>query len=411
MHRFIALLSLLLSSTLFAQTPPAFTYQGHFLDEGLPAQGNYDITIRIYNQELGGTLLASAQVLDANIIDGLFSITIPTEVPPGTPLFAADDRWIEIGFRDGDKSIFDPFTFLPRQLARYTPLAAHATRAEHALVADELSDPIWTRVGFAEHIVAGGGINNFYLNTESGIGNAVFIAHRVTEGQNSAAISTSGDDGEPSLDFLTGFNNGTPVSNSFKLKFEGSTSIFRFINNNGNDVARFVPNIGLEILQGGVTASDFEYTAPETRRLNIPAAAWIPTTNVEYNLTSTNNGLRSYISESSTTARRMIAPVSLPDGAVIQSVKFYYGLNAGGEVDLSLIRGTNTGSGFAFVAFAEDLTQAIPSPQTINADPLAAIVDNGIFQYFLNASSSNWGSFPAVTLGPVVITYTVSEPD
>ncbi|MGJ8637368.1 MAG: hypothetical protein ACSHX5_11030 [Phycisphaerales bacterium] len=411
MHRLISICILLISSPLLAQTTPTFTYQGHFLDEGLPAQGNYDIVIRIHDQETDGTLLASSQILDAEIVDGLFTINIPTEAPPGTPLFSADDRWIEIGFRDGDKSIFDPYTFLPRQLARYTPLAAHATRAEHAQVADELSDPIWSRFGFAQNVTAGSTNTNFYLNSDQGLGNATLLVNRDTNGQNGIAITTTGADGHPYLSFSSGFGGGANFGLNSSLLFEGDTGIFNFRNNAGTTTARLVPNTGLEILDGGVFAADFEYTAPETRRLNISSAAWIPTTNVDYKLASVDNGLRSYISQSGFFSQIMVAPVSLPDGAVIQNVKFYYGLDFNTELTLSLIRGTNTGTSLSLVASVLDLTQATPSPITLNADPASSIVDNGIFTYYLQAISDDWDNNPRVSLGPVIITYTVSEPD
>lgn len=408
MHQLFPILVLFISSTLLAQTTPAFTYQGRFNHDGVPAQGEYDLRISVHDQETGGTTLTTVQVFEVDVIDGLFILNVPTEDPPGTPIFNGEDRWIEVGFRDGEDTVFDPFTLMPRQLTGYTPLAAHATTAE------SLTNPPWRPDTLYNLLSNDDEFTHVYINTPSTFfdDSASLVANTKNQNQGGVVISNSELTAEPYLHFATAI--GTINDQRYRLAFEGNTGIFKFTNTNGVDAMRLVPNAGLEVLDGGVTADDFVFTSPEIRRMSISPAAWVPAKNLEYTLSQQSNGLRSFIDESVFFSERMVAPINLPDGATIISVKTYFDLKNSAELSYKLVRGNHAATALNLIVYLQDLNQFDnPSPQTALADPSTAIVDNGIFNYFLEVSSQDWGggAFPDVSIGGTVITYTVNEPD
>jgi len=378
---------------------PTFTYQGRFTDAGQPADGTYDVVVRLYDAQTGGTLLTSAQMLDMDIDNGLFTMEVPAEAPPGTPLFDGSERWIEVGFRPQELTIFDPYTLLDRQRVTFAPQATHAL---HAVTANALANPIWQLTAFPFYAYFGNGNDRVFINSESGIGNSTLLVNADTNGQSSVAITTTGANGKPGLFFKTGFGQGAGVGDSMILEFDGSDGTLTFNASDGSDIA--------QIAESGIQAVDFEYNEPETRRISISPAAWIPKNDMSYRLVNDGQNFRSYIDQTVTSTESMVAPVSLPDGSTIESVQFYFRLNGGGTMQASLFRTANNGSAAAFVATA-NLSQSNPSPTTVLADPQYAIVDNGIFNYYLQASSDDWGSLPSVAIGGTVIRCSVSEPD
>ena len=75
-HLFLVLGTLFLATPLFAQTS-TFTYQGRLNDQGVPANGSYDVEISLWTAESGpievGAPLTNTAVAVSN---GLFSVTL-----------------------------------------------------------------------------------------------------------------------------------------------------------------------------------------------------------------------------------------------------------------------------------------------------------------------------------------------
>jgi hypothetical protein len=73
-----------------------FTYQGRLMDEGLPADGSYDLQFKLYDAAAGGLQLGSTVAL-AGIAaqDGRFTV----ELDFGTAAFGGGARWLEISLR------------------------------------------------------------------------------------------------------------------------------------------------------------------------------------------------------------------------------------------------------------------------------------------------------------------------
>jgi hypothetical protein len=111
-----------------AQQQNAISYQGQLSNNGVPANGVYDIRFGVYGLDTGGIALASGCVDNVNVVDGLFTVQVDLGV-----LIQTAPRWMQIEVRpDGGASCgsgtgFTPL--LPRQRVAATPWATHAGRA------------------------------------------------------------------------------------------------------------------------------------------------------------------------------------------------------------------------------------------------------------------------------------------
>src|SRR2546423_14951624 len=91
----------LFSSTLFAQSPRTFSYQGFLLDEGQsPVTGTHHITVRLYDTPVEGTLMHSEN-FNANIENGIFSLIIGSQEALETSLHFDRQYWIGVSIDDG----------------------------------------------------------------------------------------------------------------------------------------------------------------------------------------------------------------------------------------------------------------------------------------------------------------------
>src|SRR5262245_31464958 len=74
----------------------AFTYEGRLTLSGVPAEGDYDFRIAVYDALSGGTVsggpITNSPVAASN---GLFMVTLDF----GAGVFTGDARWLDIGVR------------------------------------------------------------------------------------------------------------------------------------------------------------------------------------------------------------------------------------------------------------------------------------------------------------------------
>src|ERR1700690_1617339 len=87
-----------------------FTYEGHLVDTGVPANGLYDIRAGLYAASSGGTLISGLYTNSAVAVsNGLFTITLDFG-----DLFNGTPYWLQIGVRtNGAGAAFTPMS--PRQ--------------------------------------------------------------------------------------------------------------------------------------------------------------------------------------------------------------------------------------------------------------------------------------------------------
>jgi len=111
----------------------AFSYQGHLMNNGLPANGNYDLTFTLFPySEYGfpaGPVLTN---LDTPVTGGLFY----TILDFGS-VFNGSNYWLEIAVRTNGNGNFT--TLEPRQFITPVPYAVYAANASSAVVAASVS--------------------------------------------------------------------------------------------------------------------------------------------------------------------------------------------------------------------------------------------------------------------------------
>ena len=123
------LIALLLSFSgrAMAQTT-AFSYQGRLTDNGISANGSYDLQFTLWDNLNGGSQIGLTQPVSNVVVSGgVFSVTIDF----GANAFPGADRFLEISARPSGASAFILLT--PRQPITSTP---YAVRSGNASVAD-----------------------------------------------------------------------------------------------------------------------------------------------------------------------------------------------------------------------------------------------------------------------------------
>ncbi len=150
---------------------------------------------------------------------------------------------------------------------------------------------------------------------------------------------------------------------------------------------------------GAVLPTSQSAAGPLAGTVSIPASAFVPASDLALYEKSFNE---IYPVTTDPSSQRFYAPVFLPDGAVVTSMKAYF-VATSGEVALRLdFTPLANGSASAQVyKLAEVLSSAGPSPQTAPAYP--HVVDNAANVYFLNVDLTGG---PATRLRGVTISYT-----
>jgi hypothetical protein len=117
----------------YSQT--AFTYQGHLLEGGAPANGSYDLRFDLSDAVTNGNYLGpTVTIAPVSVSNGLFTVGLDF----GGASFDGSPRWLEIGVRTNTST--GPYTVLvPRQPVTPTPYALFAQTAGAAAVASRLA--------------------------------------------------------------------------------------------------------------------------------------------------------------------------------------------------------------------------------------------------------------------------------
>jgi hypothetical protein len=111
----------------------AFTYQGHLLANGAPANGNYDLSFTAYDDSVAGNLV-SGPVTQApvTVSDGTFNVVV--DLGDGT--FTGQRIWLEIGVRTNGSA--DAYAVLtPRQEMLPAPYAIYSEQSGWAAITPE----------------------------------------------------------------------------------------------------------------------------------------------------------------------------------------------------------------------------------------------------------------------------------
>jgi len=100
----------------------AFTYQGQLMDQGVPANEEYDFIFKLFDDPVGGAQVGDdVEIEEWFVSDGLFTV----ELDFGTDVFTGDALWLEVSVRLSDGG--GEYTELsPRQPLKATPYALYA---------------------------------------------------------------------------------------------------------------------------------------------------------------------------------------------------------------------------------------------------------------------------------------------
>jgi hypothetical protein len=130
-HIWLSLLVVCLSLTTVEAQQTAFNYQGKLVDNGSPANGNYDLQVALFDNSTGGGQIGQTQTLtNVSISAGIFTVTLDF----GANAFAGPDRFLEISTRVSGSGAFTLLT--PRQRISSTPYAVRSLTSGTADVAN-----------------------------------------------------------------------------------------------------------------------------------------------------------------------------------------------------------------------------------------------------------------------------------
>ncbi|MCW5885987.1 MAG: hypothetical protein KIT33_13535, partial [Candidatus Kapabacteria bacterium] len=126
---FVLFLLLIAVNTLTAQIPNQISWQGVLQDsEGNLLDGNYNITVKLYDVATGGTAIWNETHSSVVIADGLVNLNLGSVTPFGINF--SDEYWLEITVGSG--------TPLPRIKLSSVPYALHSKTAESVNETDPL---------------------------------------------------------------------------------------------------------------------------------------------------------------------------------------------------------------------------------------------------------------------------------
>lgn len=157
---FISLIFICLAvNAAFAQTM-AFNYQGRLTDAGSPANGNYLLEFKLFDQAAGGNKIgATVSDVAVTATAGVFNARLDFGATP----FTGADRFLEIAVK---KNAGDAYTVLtPRQQINSSP---YSIRTLSAASADALSNNCVGCVGNAQiNSISGGKVTGAVANAAS----------------------------------------------------------------------------------------------------------------------------------------------------------------------------------------------------------------------------------------------------
>jgi hypothetical protein len=167
-----------------------FSYQGFLTESGGPANGAFDIRVRLFDAATNGNELVSpVSLASVGVTNGLFNVQLDF----GPAAFTGDGRWLELEVRPaGGTNAFT--TLAPRQPILAAPFALHAASAQElkgtlgpASLAGAYTNPVSFSSPGNAFFGDGGGLTNlnaqhvnFATNTLSARGatNVIWLAVR-----------------------------------------------------------------------------------------------------------------------------------------------------------------------------------------------------------------------------------------
>jgi len=153
------------------------------------------------------------------------------------------------------------------------------------------------------------------------------------------------------------------------------------------------------------TRAQIDVRAPLTQTLSVSSAAFSPTSSSSDYLKSGGSG-GAFIMDA--TGGQMVAPIDLPDGAIVtEAMVYFWDQNSVSSLVVDLFcESLSTTSSFSILTRLQT-TGSMSGWRTGPMPGLPDTIDNDNCSYFLSAASTgNWGSFPTnLRIKAVKITY------
>lgn len=388
LNTIIAALTTALTATITTAQP--FTYQGYLEDNGAPANGEYDFNIALYDAQAGGTQLGFLDVHEnTQVTNGLFTV----ELDFGPHQFRSTGRYIEIRVRPGDSgAVHDVIT--PRTPVNPAPFA------QHAFTADTLTNPLWEQTPDLDY-AAGSGTDRFLINRQYRINpTEYFGVHANTPGFVGMYVSGPANSspfyGYSVNDVTSAYTYFNSNDDSWNVVGAGLITSLRVTSDNNVEVAR------------DIQAENYNYETPKTRYLSISGNTFFAGSGDPFAVSTGVGG--AYITAPNQSGW-LVAPVNLPDGAIITRLRAYVTDTAAGDISVRLRRTTHGASSGSTIAIVE--TQGTPGGVIQLTDDSVSLpnVNNATNAYYLRVYSLNWPGNNTLRVDSVIIEYTVSEAD
>jgi hypothetical protein len=127
----IIVVAFCLSINMAVAQTTAFNYQGRLSDGGSPANGSYDVQLRLFDSSSGGNQVGTTLVFNSvPVTNGVFTLTLEF----GAGAFPGPNRFLEIAVKTSGAGSFTVLS--PRQPLTSAP---YAIRSLGAAAADGLS--------------------------------------------------------------------------------------------------------------------------------------------------------------------------------------------------------------------------------------------------------------------------------
>lgn len=395
-------------------TQPLLQYQGRLTDPGTGApkpDGTYSMSFRIYDVDVGGSALWT-EIKDVGVQDGVFSTILGDVTTLDHDLFSGQELWL--GIKVGTDA-----EAAPRQLV--LPVAYALSLVPGAIVSDARSSPVLrvenTGAGNALEVngptvvngnldVAGGLFGGSHTHsgadiTSSTVADARIASTIARDAEVTGAVGGHAGDADAHHSRYT-----NTEAWSFVLASDGPGSGLNADYLDGYHYSSFV-YVGGDVMSGYLYVPELRYNTPRTHYYMVGSENFVPWTNVGYWNGGGTGG--AYVTASSG-AYAMVAPVHLPDGAIVtRFTAYYYDNSSSYNMTVTLYRQAMTSS---YSQLAEVSTSGYSTLYRNATDTSIsnATINNGSYAYHVKAYCNPWhGS--NIRLKGARISYTISEAD
>jgi hypothetical protein len=373
-------------------------YQGRLLDPntGSPKpDGSYPMVISLYDAASGGSILWS-ETKSVTVDNGLFTIYLGDTVPLELSDFDGQPLWLSVTVGADPEAT-------PRQRVTHVAYALHAEDADMVDGRQAADFAAASHRHSARDITSETLDPAFFsayddLSTEGRIGSGSAQVAAGSHGHNAADIAsgTLATARFSAYDDLS--SEGRIGSASGQVAAGGHSHDTRYYTESESN-SRYVDVTG-DTMSGTLNVPRVSYTAPRTQYFMVGSEGFFPADNVDYRNAWGNGG--AYISSG---LGRLVAPVHLPEGAVVTEFEVFFDDTSSSDMTVDLQLQGMTG-GYAALATVSSTGVSGYGSRT-DTSIHNATIRNRSYSYMVDAYSTSWSS--ALKIKGALVTYTISE--